>query len=480
MTTSEPPALRQLQDTAAIPLYVDLEGALLRTSVLLETLLAAIRLRPYILFLLPLWALRGGNHLRQKLADIARPTVENIPCHTGLLEYLKNQHAAGRKIVLVTRDQRFAADLAAQTGLPDAILALDTAAAADPARARRIASDAGGAFAYASRQGRDPSTWQAAQSGVVIDAGPLAGRPARVEQIFPPVPIRVRSYLKAVRVYQWLKNVLIFVPMLTSHLWVGSDAWVKAINAFVALSLCASSIYILNDLFDLASDRKHPRKRNRPFASGAVPISHGLVLAPLLLAAGLVAAALGGTNLLLITVAYVFITTLYSLFLKTFVLADVITLAGLYTIRVIAGAIAIKVVVSFWLLAFSMSLFVSLALIKRCAELMVLGSMNFSKSSGRDYRVEDLPVLQSMGVASGFAAVLVLALYINDPDTLSVYAHPQLLWLVCCTMLYWITRMWIKTTRREMHDDPLLYAIRDWNSLVVLAITVGLVLVARG
>lgn len=485
MTSPDQPSSQTLQHAHAVPLYVDLEGGLLRTSLLLETLLAAIRHRPHIILALPFWALRGREHLQARLSAIARPSAVNMPCHDRLLEQLKAQHAEGRKVVLVTRDPQFAMDFAGHTGLPDSTLVIDAATAASgTARARLIATEARGEFAYAGRLARDLPVWDAARSGILVAAEPAVEAQARksadIEQEITRRPVTARSYLKATRIYQWLKNVLIFVPMLTSHLWLDADAWANAINALVAFSLCASSIYILNDLFDLASDRSHPRKRNRPFASGAIPIAHGLMLAPVLLVAGLVAAALGGAGLLTVTAAYVVITTLYSLFLKTFVLADVITLAGLYTIRVIAGAIAIGVDVSFWLLAFSMSLFVSLALIKRCAELMVLGSLNRSKSSGRDYRVEDRPVLQSMGVASGFSAVLVLALFINDPDTIAAYAHPQLLWLVCCTMLYWITRMWIKTARGEMHDDPLLYAARDWNSLAVLALTVGLVLVAQG
>lgn len=467
------------------PIYVDLDHSLLRTSLTLESLLGAVKRSPLVLFALPWWLLRGVRHLRARLEGFNGIDATTLPLRGDLVEYLKAQNQSGRRTILVTAAAgQLASGVSRQAGLAADVLGVPPEARTADARAQLISSHAGGAFAYAGSSAADLPVWRAASAGILVGTGRKTARLVAdcgpVEREFPAIRPSLRVYLKAARVYQWLKNVLIFLPLLTASLLTDADALASAARAFFAFSLCASAIYILNDLFDLPSDRGHPRKRNRPFASGAIPVWQGLAIAPLLLAAGLVVAAGGGNALLLVTALYVVITTFYSLFLKSFVLADVITLAGLYTIRVVAGAVAIDVTASFWLLAFSMSLFTSLALIKRCAELLVLGGMKRSKSSGRDYRVEDLPVLQSMGVASGFSAVLVLALFINAEDTAASYAHPQLLWLLCCSALYWVTRMWIKTARHEMHDDPLLYAARDWNSLAVLAGSVVIVLLARG
>jgi 4-hydroxybenzoate polyprenyltransferase len=467
------------------PIYVDFDHSLLRTSLTLESLLGAVKRSPLVLFAIPWWLLRGANQLRSRLERFHGIDAGSLPVRSELVEYLKAQKETGRRTVFVTTAAReVASTVDRHSGLAAEVLCVPPEARTADARARLISGHAAGPFTYAGSSASDLPVWRAANAAILVGTGrATASRVADcvpVERDFPVIRPSLRAYLKAARVYQWLKNVLIFLPLLTASLLTDAEALASAVRAFVAFSLCASAIYILNDLFDLPSDRGHPRKRNRPFASGVIPVSHGLVMAPILLATGLLVAANGGIGLLIVTALYVVITTFYSLFLKTFVLADVITLAGLYTIRVVAGAVAIDVTASFWLLAFSMSLFTSLALIKRCAELLMLGSLKRSRSSGRDYRVEDLPVLQSMGVASGFSAVLVLALFINAEDTAASYAHPQLLWLLCCSALYWVTRMWIKTARQEMHDDPLLYAARDWNSLAVLAGSVIIVLFARG
>jgi 4-hydroxybenzoate polyprenyltransferase len=467
------------------PLYVDVDGSLLRSNLLLESLLSALRKAPYLVFMIPWWLLRGRAYLKAQLAARSEVDASTLPYHTDLLEYLRHQQRAGRRLILATAaNERLANDVARHLGIFRSVLASSTDVNLKGARkAEAIASDAAGPFAYAGNDGSDLKIWRISQAAVLVNTSANVSAKARhlcpIEQEFPRTARRAGTYLRAIRVYQWLKNVLVFLPLFTAHLWLERQAWQPAVLAFVAFCLCASAIYLLNDLSDLAADRRHPRKRLRPLASGAVPIEHALVLAPILLLAGVAVAAIVGSSFLLITLAYVATTTAYSLRLKNFVLADVITLAGLYTIRVIAGAIAVNVTPSFWLLAFSMSIFVSLALIKRCAELLVLTELNRRNSAGRDYRVTDLPVLQSMGVASGFSAVLVLALFINSDNVAAEYAQPEMLWPLCGACLYWVARMWIKTSRGEMTDDPLLYAARDLNSLVVLAVSIFIVLIAN-
>jgi 4-hydroxybenzoate polyprenyltransferase len=275
------------------------------------------------------------------------------------------------------------------------------------------------------------------------------------------------TLLKLLRVHQWLKNLLIFLPMLASHRLNSPGAIGLAVLAFIAFSLCASGVYVLNDVIDLEADRQHARKRYRPIAAGTVTVQRALVIAALLLiaAAGL---ALRVSALFAVTVAVYFImTSAYSLRLKRQIIVDVMLLAALYTIRVLAGAVATLVVPSFWLLAFSMFMFLSLAVVKRYSEMLVTLSEDKQYAAGRGYRVEDMPVLLSLGLSTGIAAIVVLALYINDPATGRLYPATLWLWLVPPLMLYWISRVWMKAHRGELHDDPVIFAARDWQSLLI-------------
>jgi 4-hydroxybenzoate polyprenyltransferase len=289
-----------------------------------------------------------------------------------------------------------------------------------------------------------------------------------VAAVFEDRPFGLRFYLRAIRVHQWLKNLLIGVPLLTSHSWNNLPSVLSLLAAFVSFSLSASATYLLNDLLDLSADRRHPRKSQRPLASGDLSLVTGVGLMIGLLAAGLALAAVVSVEFLLILLLYVGLTVSYSLYFKTIVLIDVIVLASLYTLRILAGTAAIGVVLSNWLFAFSMFLFLSLALVKRCSELKSLGDTGLDIANGRDYRVTDLPVLSVMGIAAGYLAVLVLALFVNSSHDLAPYSHPERLWLLCPPMAYWVSRMWIKTSRGEMHYDPLIFSARDRASWIVV------------
>jgi 4-hydroxybenzoate polyprenyltransferase len=272
-----------------------------------------------------------------------------------------------------------------------------------------------------------------------------------------------------IRVHQWLKNCLILVPVLAAHKLSLQSLSIATVG-FMAFSFCASSVYVLNDLLDLEADRQHVRKRNRPIAAGKIAVNHALIVGLLLLVtAGWLASRVSA--LFTLTVGIYFAMTLaYSLRLKRQVVVDVMLLAALYTIRVVAGAVAVNVVPSFWLLAFSMFLFLSLAVVKRYSEMLVTLSQDKQYAAGRGYSIQDLPVLLSLGVGAGIAAIVVLALYINDPSTNKLYPLTYWLWPVPPLMLYWISRVWMKAHRGEMHDDPVLFAIRDWQSLVTLVL----------
>jgi len=278
--------------------------------------------------------------------------------------------------------------------------------------------------------------------------------------------VNVRVLAKALRVHQWAKNVLVFVAALAAGKLMEVRSLVALALVFLAFSCVASAGYLLNDLMDLESDRSHPTKRNRPLASGALSVRQGILLAVILMAGGLAAAACVSWLVGAILLAYFALTLTYSKALKRVILVDAITLASLYTMRVLAGAAAIRVVPSVWLLAFSSFIFFSLALVKRCTELLVMADAQRLATRGRDYRVSDMPYLQAMGIASGYMAVLVIALYLDSPNATSLYHRPMALWAMCPLFLYWVSRLWIKTGRREMHDDPLVYSITDRTSWI--------------
>ena len=278
--------------------------------------------------------------------------------------------------------------------------------------------------------------------------------------------MKLRVYLKALRVHQWAKNVLVFVTALAAGKLMELHSLVALGLVFIAFSSVASAGYLINDLMDLESDRSHPTKRNRPLASGAMSVTEGVTLAVVLVVGGLAAAAYVSWLVGAILLAYLVLTLTYSSALKRVIVVDAITLASLYTMRLLAGAAAIEVVPSMWLLAFSTFIFFSLALVKRCTELIVMADAQRVATRGRDYRVSDMPYLQSMGIASGYMAVLVIALYLDSPTATALYHRPMALWAMCPLFLYWISRLWIKTGRHEMHDDPLVYSMKDRTSWI--------------
>jgi 4-hydroxybenzoate polyprenyltransferase len=281
-----------------------------------------------------------------------------------------------------------------------------------------------------------------------------------------------RDWIQAFRVHQWLKNLLVFVPLLASHRYAELPLVLAALLAFLTFSLCASSAYILNDVLDVADDRRHPTKRFRPFASGRLSIRSGIVVFPLLLVSVFATAlAFAPIRFVGILAAYYALTLAYSMQLKRRMVFDVISLAALYTLRIIAGAAAVGVPLSFWLLALSMFMFLSLALVKRYAELFQLRAAgDEEKARGRGYYSSDLEMLASLGAASGYMSVMVLALYINDADTAHLYGHIEVIWLACPLLLTWITRMWMMTHRGFMNDDPVVFAVRDRISLMLGAL----------
>ncbi|MDP2904078.1 MAG: UbiA family prenyltransferase [Methylovulum sp.] len=279
--------------------------------------------------------------------------------------------------------------------------------------------------------------------------------------------------------HQWLKNLLLFVPLLTAFSFQDIDKLQAVILAFFAFSMSASATYMGNDIWDLDSDRAHPRKKNRPFASGQIPILKGILAAMVLLMLGLVLAYNVSVHFLWMLLLYLATTTTYTAVLKRYVLIDVLVLSLLYTLRIIAGSIAVGVPTSTWLLAFSVFIFFSLALVKRCSELVALQQTGRQTTHGRDYRTSDLAVLWPLGVSSALSSVVVFGLFISAAETHASYVSPQGLWFVAIGLIYWLARLWIKTSRGEMHDDPLVFAVRDFGSRITILAMIGATLAAH-
>ena len=469
---------------SSVPLCVDMDGTLFRSDALWEGLLAMLQRRPFTLARAPLWMFRGRAYFKRQVAAAATCPAETLPYRASLLEWLRSE-GERRKVVLCTAaDADVAQRVADHLGVFDEVICSDGVRnLKGAAKAQRLVERFGAkAFDYVGNDACDLEVWAQARRAYVVGATPaLAERARTVAEVAGVIDERTTSpqaWVRALRVYQWVKNLLLFLPLVTAHLVGSASAWFAATLAFVAFGLLASSAYVLNDLVDLHADRQHPRKRERPFASGEIPIQAGLVAVPLLITGAAALAAFLPPLFGLTLGLYFAVTLAYSFLLKRIAVLDVVALAGLYTLRVIAGTFALGLTLSFWLLAFSMFTFLSLALVKRFAELDAARLAERKGAVGRGYAVEDLPIIGSMGTASGYLSVLVLALYINSTASAQLYTRPVALWLLCPLLLYWISRIWLITHRGEMHDDPILFAARDRTSFGIALLGLGVVLVA--
>lgn len=451
---------------------VDLDGTLLRSDLLLESVLVLLGRNPLYVFLLPLWLLQGKAALKHEIAQRVALRAETLPYDERVLQFLRETQ--GRPRVLCTAsDGRFAQSVADHLGVFEQVLASDGVRnLSGRTKAEALVERFGDRkFDYLGNDKVDLHVWSKARSGWVVNANRRLAQSmekrCQLQAHWPKSGNGVSTWLRALRVHQWLKNLLVFVPLLAAHRLFEPSALWAASSAFFAFGLCASGVYLLNDLLDLTADRLHPRKRRRPFASGDLPLLHGVIAAPLLTLGGFALALWCSPFFALVLAVYYVATLAYSFRLKRIVMVDVVLLAGLYTVRIIGGAVAIDAELSFWLLAFSMFLFLSLAMLKRYTELQTMLAEGKADASGRGYRVDDLTIVQSLGGACGFIAVLVLCLYINS-QAAALYRNPQMLWLLCPLLLYWVSRAWLLAHRNEMHDDPIVFAAGDKISLIVL------------
>lgn len=464
------------------PLYVDLDGTLVNSDLLLECFFLLLARNFFFLFLVPFWLLGGKANLKFQIASRVDLRFDLLPFNQKLLAYLETEKKLGRQLVLISASHQNLVDgVAAQSGIFDASIG-STASEnlKGEKKLQKILEFSGNKpFDYAGNERADLKIWQQASGAIVVNSNKtLTQRAASITDViavFEPDTNQLAALIRALRIHQWAKNLLLFLPLLLSHQLDNPEFVLLSLSSFVSFSLCASSVYLLNDLLDLEHDRQHITKKARPFAAGEMSLKLGLIGAPLLLVLAFAMAIILPWYFSAVLLGYYLLTLCYSFYLKAFAVVDVLILACLYTTRIIAGAAAISVIPSFWLLAFSMFLFMSLAIVKRVTELDNLRNQDEQEARGRGYRATDLEPLSMLGSASGFMAVLVFALYINADETRVLYGTPEILWFICPLLLYLISRVWLLANRGQLHEDPVVFFITDHSSQVV-AVLCGILL----
>jgi 4-hydroxybenzoate polyprenyltransferase/phosphoserine phosphatase len=474
------PSLQLLQ-----PLCVDLDGTLVKSDTLVDSLLVLIRTRPSLLFALPLHLLRGKAAFKAFVTSHVTLDVAHLPYNRKLLQFLHDEHSRGRALYLATgADVRLAERVAHHLGIFAGVLGSDGATNLTGNRKLdRLRSRLGNsAYVYIGNDVPDlPLLAHAAESMVANPSLRLRLRmrlrgvqPARtfIERDHP-----LWSILRALRPHQWCKNLLIFLPLLLSHV-IPFQLLLNGLLAFCCFSLTASSAYIVNDMLDIQADRRHPRKRLRPFASGDLSPLSGFILAFLSLVLAFSGACLLPAAFFQWLLFYLVSTLAYTWYFKRIAIVDVLVLSGLYVLRLLAGSAATQSHISHWLAGFSAFLFFSLAIVKRFAELENLRASSLPPHNGRGYLVADIDQLRSFGTASAFAAVVVFAIYISGSDVMLLYRRPHLLWLIVPFMILWLCRVWLLASRGELDEDPLVFALTDRASLLIGAAVAVIALLA--
>ena len=469
------------------PLFVDLDGTLVSTDTLWESCLLFIKRYPFQLWLLIIWLFHGKAYFKEQLAMKVTPKAEILPYRAEVIEYISNAKASKRDVYLITAaNQRIADSISKFHNIFTATIgSISKLNLKGKNKLDAIQSIIGTKnFDYIGDSKTEIIIWRAAHTAIISngsyrrvnqlnkDHDKIIVLPDRGENIF-------RQWLMALRVHQWSKNMLLFLVLFMSHRILDLNLFKQVLIAFFSFSLSASAVYIFNDLFDLEADRKHPTKKNRPFASGQLSVVNGILAIPILLIIGFLLAI----NLLpnIFTVAliiYLITTTSYSLYLKEKLFIDVIILGALYTLRVLAGGLAVGIEVSSWLLGFSLFFFLSLAFMKRYADLLFIKNNNQEELFGRGYSVIDLDLVQKFGITSGFVSLLILSLYINGAQITELYKQPNLIWLTIPILLYWLMRMWLVAHHGKMTDDPIVFAIKDRSSYAMFLIIIIILIIA--
>lgn len=467
-----------------IPLCIDLDGTLMKTDFLYESVIYLLKKNFFYIFLIPFWFLKGRYFLKFKLLEFVSPTVSSLPYNEQVLDFVKAEKARGRKLFLVTATaQPLAEKTATFLNIFDEVIASkDGNNLVGKNKADCLIKRFGeNGYDYIGDSFKDIIVWKSAREALVVSNNKKliseAKKNSNVTNVFSEVQNNFKIFIKQIRVHQWVKNLLILLPPLLAHK-TGSDDYLSAVWGFFAFSFIASGIYVINDLADIESDRNHPDKKNRPAAAGKIKILTCLKIIPVLIFSGLLISVLAlDVVFTYVLIAYTIITVLYSFRLKKVYLLDIITLSLLYTTRLIAGGIVSGTELSPWLFSFSMFIFLSLGAMKRYTELKGLIEANKTKTRGRDYYVEDIPLIHTIGIASGIISTLVFTLYIDNPDVMKLYNTPYYLYLITPVVLYWILRMWFIAHRGLMNEDPIVFGLKDKTSyfvaLIIFVISLG-------
>ena len=461
------------------PLCVDLDGTLVKTDTFVQALFLLIRTRPAAVFSIPRWASKGLAAFKECVAKEVALDPAALPYHSKLLPFLEAERRSGRVLVLTTAsDGSVARRIAEYLGFFSEVIASDGFVNLKATRKRDalVARFGEHGFDYAGNSSDDLIVWDAAAEIISVNPCGSVRRALHGKDVtvFEDRPVSWRGWFKALRVHQWIKNVLVFLPMLLAHELGSSVIYGKAVVAFFAFSCAASAIYLFNDLFDLHADQHHPRKQKRALAAGDVDLLAGAVASPFLVSIALGLASFLSISYVVVLLIYLFLTTLYSWQLKQMVLIDVITLSAFYAIRIFAGTAAYGVETSPWLIAFSIAIFLSLGVVKRYAELREAVRENPEKlrARGRGYHARHLPWLMGLGVGSGILSAVVLMLYIHSDKVVQFYKTPSILWLLCPLVLYWIGRIWWLASSGKLSDDPLDFAARDPQTWLIAILSV--------
>lgn len=463
-------------------LCVDSDGTLIRGDLLWECLVSLLKKSPLSVLRSPFWLFRGRAYFKTQLARNTDVDVASLPYRKDVLEFLKERRAAGFRIVLVTAAaQEIASRVADFLGVFDACYgSSDHENLKGGAKAeflRQKFGDAG--FEYLGDSSADLPVWELSSASHVVGSQNLAGRAASrgsLGRVFPVEQGSLHAWIAALRGHHWFKNLLLFLPLALAHKFE-TRSWIMTAAGFLLFGLCASGIYVLNDLLDLHSDRVHPWKRHRPLAAGEISIPAGLLIGSVLLMVALPAGFLLGRNFGAVLLGYTALTLWYSTYLKKIVLLDAFVLSSFYSIRIWAGALIAAVPLSHWFLSFALFFFLSLSMAKRYSELLHAGDLVEQGRSGRGYVAADRVLLMNLGIASGFSAVVIFILYLHSPEVLVLYERPGLLLLLAPTLAYWLSRLWLVANRGALRDDPMVVALKDPVSYSVAAFAL-LVLIA--
>lgn len=477
-------------DGSLEPWVVELEGGLLPQTVFWEAFLYVVKKNPLRILSALLWALGNRDKLYESVSQSAGFSMATLPYHPELCASLREEHELGRPLVLVARiPEKLAHQAADELGFFSHVYCASNGTAKKNLDQNKSGFTTWWANNFGTeRPTKDEAPLSMTYVGRAADHQILSslatslillhqkkGEQAGDKRVLKSYPLRQEkgpALVKALRFHQWSKNALLFVPLVLAHRWQEPSLIANVILGFFSFGLCASSVYVLNDLLDVVADRKHHRKKNRPFASGALSVPLGFVLITVLLPLGATLAFIVSPDFLLVMVIYYSTTVGYSFWFKQIAIVDVLVLAGLYTVRLVAGAAAASVTLSFWLVAFSLFFFLNLALVKRFTEMATLRHQSESKdglvkAAGRGYGADDAPLLRALGVAAGYISVLILALYLDSEQVKRLYSTPAMLWGMVPLFVYWISRNWLLASREEMHDDPIVFALTDSASYLV-------------